>query len=281
MLFILTISVFLLAILLAWFLQKWLNLKFTTYKSEFETQATKNLSDMFLFLDSSQVWLASISMAVLVGLMFFALFSNFIVAGFCALFLLFSPQLIIKKLKAKRLNLIDKQLPDFLLALSGALRAGSSLQTALNSIVQYTPAPLQQELSLLLRQQRIGLALEQALNDLYTRVPTEGVSLIVSALRISMQSGGSLADTLETIANTLRARLHLLGRIKALTSQGRMQAWVMASLPIGLAAILYWLDPDSMQLLWTTGAGWLVIASIIFLEIIGMFFIKKIVNIKV
>lgn len=281
MLYVLVLSVFVLAVVMAWFIQKWLNLKLINYKNDFETQATKNLSELFLFLDSNQVWLASISMATFFGIVIFILFSNTFVAIICALFLLFSPQLIIKTLKKKRLNLIDKQLPDFLLALSGALRAGSSLQTALNSTAQYTPFPLKQELSLLIRQQRMGLSLEQALNDFYMRIPTEGVSLIVSALRISMQSGGSLAETLETIAHTLRARLHLLGRIKALTSQGRMQAWVMASLPIGLAAVLYWLEPDSMQLLWTTGAGWAVIILIAFLEFIGMFFIKKIVNITV
>lgn len=281
MIYLLVISIFMLAVVMAWFIQKWLNLKLTNYKNQFEIQATKNLSDMFLFLDSNQVWMASISMAIFIGLLCFLLFSNGVVAILCALFLLFSPQFIIKRLKHKRLVQIDKQLPDFLLALAGALRAGSSLQTSLNSIVQYMPTPLKQELALLLRQQRMGLALEQALNEFYIRVPTEGVSLIVSALRISMQSGGSLADTLETIASTLRSRLHLLGRIKAMTSQGKMQAWVMASLPIGMAAILYWLDPDSMRLLWSTTTGWVIILLIIFLEFIGMFFIKKIVNIKV
>lgn len=133
----------------------------------------------------------------------------------------------------------------------------------------------------MLREQRMGVSFEQALNNLYQRVPTESLSLIVSALNIAAQSGGNLAENLERISTTLRMRLHLLGRVRALTSQGRMQAWVMASLPLALAFVLHWLDPESMSALWHTPAGWAVLFLIVVLEASGIFFIRRIVQIDV
>src|SRR5699024_4415796 len=113
------------------------------------------------------------------------------------------------------------------------------------------------------------------------RLPIEGVRLLVSALRVSMHSGGSLAETLERLADTLRMRLQLQGRVRALTAQGRLQAGVMVALPLLLAAVLTWLSPDAMQALWTTPMGWGVLILIVFLEGLGLFCIRKIINIAI
>src|SRR3546814_14390565 len=84
----------------------------------------------------------------------------------------------------------------------------------------------------------MGVAFDDSRSGLYRRVPTEGAGLVVSSLKIAVQSGGNLAETLERIAATLRSRLHLLGRIRALTSQGPLQAWIMVCLPLLLALAL-------------------------------------------
>jgi tight adherence protein B len=165
--------------------------------------------------------------------------------------------------------------------LAGALRAGAGVQSALRHIVPQSPAPLAQEFGLMLREQRMGVSFEHALAALYRRMPTEGAALVVSCLTIAAQSGGSLAETLDGIADALRARLHLLGRIQALTSQGRMQAWVMAGLPFALALALSYLDPESMSALWGSPLGWAVLAVVGMLEFMGILFIRRIVNIDV
>src|SRR3546814_16451102 len=114
-------------------------------------------------------------------------------------------------------------------------------------MVGHAPVAVSQGFGRRLGQQRRGIGCEQALVDLYRRMPFEGTGLVVSALTIAAQSGGNLAETLESIAATLRARLRLLSRVQALTSQGRMQAWIMAGLPPVLAIVLPYLDPDSMR----------------------------------
>ncbi len=133
----------------------------------------------------------------------------------------------------------------------------------------------------MLQEQRMGLSFEAALSNLGARLPSQGTALVVSALRVAMHSGGNLSETLERIASTLRARLYMQGRIRALTSQGRMQAWVMAALPLLLALVLDYLDPDAMALLWHTPMGWAVMAVVLLLETGGMLLIRRIVAIDV
>jgi len=194
---------------------------------------------------------------------------------------LLAPQYGIRRLRARRLQRFDQQLPDLLQALSGALRAGAGVQPALRQIVAHSPAPLAQEFGLFLRELRMGVSFEQALANLYRRMPAEGTGLLVSSLSIAAQSGGSVAETLESIAVTLRARLQLMGRVHALTSQGRLQAWIMACLPLALAAVLHYLDQDAMRALWETPTGWAVLGAIVLMETAGIVFIRRIVNIQV
>jgi len=136
-------------------------------------------------------------------------------------------------------------------------------------------------MGLMLQEQRMGLSFDEALLMLGRRVPGEGTALMVSALRVALHSGGNLSETLEKTAATLRSRLYMQGRIQALTSQGRMQAWVMALLPLLLAVVLDQLDPEAMALLWHTPMGWATLAVILLLEVCGMLLIRRIVAIDV
>ncbi|HEY9460858.1 MAG TPA: type II secretion system F family protein [Paralcaligenes sp.] len=266
---------------LAWIAQDWANRAYQRYQTAFEKEAKARLSEFFLFFDPAQLWLVNVILCTCLVATIFVVSGAPWLAGCAGAMALVMPQYVIARMRRRRLAHFDEQLPDVLLALAGALRAGSGVQAALRHIVAQAPNPLAQEFGLMLREQRIGVSFEQALTELYVRVPTEGTGLIVSSLKIAVQSGGNLAETLERIAGTLRARLHLLGRVQALTSQGRLQAWVMAGLPFGLALVLDRLDPESMALLWSTPLGWAVIAVILGLELLGILFIRRIVDIQV
>ncbi|MBR8657804.1 type II secretion system F family protein, partial [Achromobacter sp. Marseille-Q0513] len=140
-------------------------------------------------------------------------------------------------------------------------------------------APLSQELGLLLREQRLGIPWDEALARLEQRVPSEATALTAAALRIATRSGGNLAEALDRIADTLRARSQLQARLRALTSQGRMQAWIVGALPVLLLAVLYQLEPAIMSLLWRTPAGWGVLALLVALEAAGVVLIRRIVRV--
>src|SRR6185312_17303522 len=138
-----------------------------------------------------------------------------------------------------------------------------------------------QEFGLMLREQRLGLGFQDALQKLRERMPTESCGLVVSALSIAAQTGGSLADTLEGIAQTLRARQHWLGRVRALTAQGRMPSHIMAGLPILLLLVLSRLEPEAMDRLWSTALGWAVLLLIFVLECLGTVWIRRVIAVEV
>ncbi|MBP6018824.1 MAG: type II secretion system F family protein [Burkholderiaceae bacterium] len=279
--FMYILSIFIFVFLSCWLLQRYLGKAYVRYQQAFTQAATSHLGEFFLFLDPAQLWVANVLAGVTIVVLTW-LFSGVVwlamTAGVLALIM---PQYTVSRYRRRRLQRFDEQLPDLLLALAGAMRSGSGMQAALRHIVAQSPAPLSQEFGLMLREQRMGVAADQALATLYQRMPTEGTGLVVSALTIAAQSGGGLAETLERIASTLQARLHLLGRIHALTSQGRMQAWVMSALPFVLALVLHYLDPLAMQALWQTPVGWVVIVVVLGLELTGVYFIRRIVNIQV
>ncbi|NYT61214.1 type II secretion system F family protein [Alcaligenaceae bacterium] len=277
--FLIPVVVF--ATISSWLLLRVISQAYERYRNAFKKEAVLRMSEFFLFLDPAQIWLANLMLCGFILLVAYLFSDSVWLAVLASGLVLIMPQYTLALLKRRRLQRFDEQLPDLLQALAGALRAGSGVQSALRHIVAQSPIPLAQEFGLVLREQRMGVSLEQALAGLYQRMPTEGTGLVVSSLKIAAQSGGGLAETLERIAATLRARLHLLGRVRALTSQGRMQAWVMAGLPLVLGAVLSQLDPESMQVLWQTPLGWMVMGVIAGLELVGIFFIRRIVNIQV
>ena len=165
--------------------------------------------------------------------------------------------------------------------MAGSLRAGASLQNSIELVVEETPAPLAQEFSLLLREQRLGLALEDSLRGMAQRLKTEDIDLFVSALSIAREVGGNLSETLDRLASSLRAKAVMEGKIRSLTSQGKLQGLIVGMLPIFLAGILYVMDPAAMMPLFTTLYGWGVMAVIAVMLFLGGLFIKKIVTIDV
>jgi tight adherence protein B len=165
--------------------------------------------------------------------------------------------------------------------LGSSLRAGTSLQIALDLAIRETPAPLSQELGVVVREQRLGLALEDALESMGARLKMEEIDLIVAALTIARDVGGNLAETLDRLANTLRAKAVMEGKIRALTSQGKLQGWIVGLLPIFLMLVLSHMQHDAMMPLFNTWIGWAVLGIIGVLEVIGFLMIRKIVSIDV
>ena len=267
--------------LLVWLGQIYGARAYTAYRRFLTAHAHRQLSDFFLFLNPVQLWsflcLLAAAVAVVVYVLAGTLFGSLAVGAL----VLAAPLHLLAYVRARRLARIDQQLPDFLMALAGALRSGVGLSTALRHIGDRTGAPLGQELGLLQREQRLGVSLQDSLLNLQRRVPTETLGLMVSALVIASQNGGSLGQLLEEMAATFRARLQLKGRIHALTAQGRLPAVIMASLPLLLGVALAWIDPDSMRGLWETPWGWGVLGLVLVLEGLGLVLIRRIVAIEV
>lgn len=251
------------------------------YRREFQIAANRNLSEMFLFIDPAKLFLANLMLLLLIFFLVLLLGGGPFLALLAATALGASPPLIYWVLRRRRLNKAVSQLPDALLSIATSLRSGMSLTQAMESMIRYQERPLAQELGLMLRELRLGVAYGEAMDNLYRRLPEVEVQLVTAAMKVSREIGGNLAETLERISDTLRKRLQTEGKIKSLTAQGKLQGLVMTSLPIFLIIALSEMEPRAMAYLFDAWYGWATIAVILILEAIGYHFIYKIVNIDV
>ena len=262
-------------------LQQTVGRVFKNWEERVKTDTTRKLQDFFLFIDPSALWSGNVVLSLLLAVITWALSGLWWLGVVLGLLVFVAPNWLVARMRRRRLAQFDGQLPAMLLALAGALRAGAGVQAAIGQITMQAAAPLSQEFGLVQRQQRLGISFEQSLDDLFARMPSESTGLLVSALKIATRSGGNLSEVLERIAQTLQARQQIQGRVRALTAQGKLQAWVMAGLPFLLMVVLNMLDPAAMSPLWFHPAGWTVLAIIVLLEALGIWLILKIVNIDI
>lgn len=251
------------------------------YRIRFTRETRFNLRELFVFIDPATLYAANIGAMLLAGMLVWlssgSIFFGLVVATFVALL----PRIVFKWLKQKRFERIEKQLPDALLMIAGGIKAGLTLTSAVRQVGIDLPRPLGQEFSLMQHEQRLGMSLDESLESLSHRVPLASVKLMVSAMRISSETGGGLAETLERTAHTLRSQQAVELKIRSLTAQGKLQAWVVGLLPVFLLFVLNRMEPAAMSMLWSTRIGWGTLAAVALLEFFGIWLIRKIVAIDV
>src|SRR5438105_8461447 len=234
-------SVFFFALLVLGVLQR----AFEQYKERYVVKSMNDLSDMFLFVEPGQILLLNISaLVVMAGLGFIiggAFFSALLgVAGF------FLPLGAIRYYRARRINRFNTQLVEALQQMANALRAGLTFTQALDQVGRESNAPLRQEFGLFTKEVKLGVPVEEALVNMANRVGSEDLELVATSTNIARQLGGNMAEMFETIAATIRERFRLEGKIQALTSQGKLQGLIVASLPLSIGLFFNWYRPDLM-----------------------------------
>ncbi|MBN8441743.1 MAG: type II secretion system F family protein [Thauera sp.] len=269
------------AALAAWIVIEMGTRWFERYRRRFTEHAHLSLRELFVFIDPGRLFVLSMITATGVGSGVWLL-TEMPVAGVAAgVILALAPRTAFRILRQRRLERYEQQLPDALLVIAGGLRAGVSLTLALQQVVRESRPPISQEFDLLLREQRLGVSIDDALDKLAQRIPLQAMTLVVSAMRIANETGGSLAEALERAATTVRSQLAMQAKIRALTAQGKLQAIVVGLLPLALLLILGRMEPDAMTLMWSTSIGWATLATIALLEFFGVLLIRRIVTIDV
>ncbi len=251
------------------------------YKETFTATASSNMSDMFMSFDANQMFMINLGAIVILPIITWLVTGDIpATLGMLAVIILL-PSIFYRSMRKQRLKRFEAQLPDGLVMISGAMRAGASLNIALESLVKEQPAPLSQEFELFLKEQRLGVEFEESLKKMEQRIPIPDFSMLVTALLINREVGGNLAETMETLGTTLRRKGMMEGKIQSLTAQGKLQGIVMTGLPILLGVLLNVIEPEAMSKLWTTTIGYMVLVVIVIMEMLGYFMISKITSIDV
>lgn len=270
-------AVFFFALLVLGVLQR----AFEKYKERYVTKSMNDLSDMFLFVDPGQILLLNIAMLILLAGLGW-LIQGWVLCVLMGVSGFFLPMGAVRYYRARRIDKFNAQLTEALQQMSNALRAGLTFQQAMEQIGRESMPPLRQEFGLFIKEIKLGVPVEEGLTNMAARVGSEDLELVATSTNIARQLGGNMAEMFETIAATIRERFRLEGKIRSITSQGKMQGWIVSSLPVGIAFFMATYHADLWDPMFVhTIYGYVVVIGILLLEIVGFLLIRRIVNIDV
>jgi tight adherence protein B len=191
------------------------------------------------------------------------------------------PRRVLTIMHRRRIKKFVLQMIDGLSLMSNGLRSGLNVPQALQIVTEELPNPISQEFALVLSQNKLGVTLEDAMSNLSVRMPADDIEMFTTSVNILKETGGNLAETFDTISNTIRERIKVESKISAMVSQGVMQGVIVVLMPFALAGVLYAVDPERISPMFTTIPGWALLLLMMSLQFLGGFTIWKIVQIKV
>jgi tight adherence protein B len=210
----------------------------------------------------------------------FAILLPFLHSG-AALVASLLPLLYVRWKRRRRLRRMEQQLPDTLDLIGRAMRAGHALPSALQMAGQEMADPIAREFRITHDEINFGVSMQQALANLSERVPITDVRYFVVAVLIQREAGGNLTEVLDNLAQLIRNRLKFHAKIKVLTTEGRLSAWVLGLLPFFMAALLFFANHDFIAILWTDPAGIQIANIVLGMMAVGALWLYKLIQIRV
>ncbi|MCM5572078.1 type II secretion system F family protein [Burkholderiaceae bacterium FT117] len=191
------------------------------------------------------------------------------------------PLLVVVNLRSRRLHKFDEQLPDALDLLSRALRAGHAFPSAMQMVATEAADPIATEFQITFEEINYGVSVGDAMLNLATRVPSIDLRYFVISVLLQRETGGNLSELLDNLATLIRERFKLLGKIRVLSAEGKLSAYILIGLPFVTAGMIFLVNPKFMSVLWTDPAGLNLVFAAIVAMIVGAFWMWRIVKIRV
>ena len=230
----------------------------------------------------SRLLLSCAAFAAAAGVfMLYGLHQAFWMAGFVGAAAGAVPLLYVSHRRRRRLGKFERQLPEALDLITRALRAGHAFSSALQMVGEEMAEPIAGEFRTVHDEVNFGVALQRALMNLSTRVPLTDLRYFIVSVLIQRESGGNLTEVLGNLSRLIRERLKLLAKVKVLSSEGRLSAWILGVMPFGLAGAMFLVNPEFMSPLWTDPIGISIIKYMLMLMAFGILVLLKIIKIRV
>lgn len=214
-------------------------------KSKFGDRIASNLAQADIKLRPAEYVSAMVIASFLLGFFAWAIGGQEVISALIGAVLgSMAPRIYMRKQQTKRLVTFGNQLPDMLNLVVNGLKAGYSTIQALDSVSKELPAPLSVEFGRVVKEMQLGIGIEDALNNLHRRIPSDDLDLIITAINVQREVGGNLAEILDTISYTIRERIKIKGEIKVLVSQVIYSGRFLAMLPLILMGLLWFANRD-------------------------------------
>ncbi|MBJ94303.1 MAG: hypothetical protein CMP23_07455 [Rickettsiales bacterium] len=279
------LALFTLAIAAIVFLLSWLNgpmaIKgFKRFERRYLERLNAALDAIFSRVDPKQFFYIHMAFSAFIFLFFTSTIG--VLNAFLAVILVgMFPWLLLARRQRFRRAAMEEMLPDALISMGNSLRAGLTLPQSIAILVENTDAPVNEEFGLLLKEHKLGLTLDEAMNNMSERVQSKNLDLVVTSIQVARGTGGNLPEVFEDTAHAIREITRLEAKISTMTAQGKMQAIVLGGLPVFIAGAIYQVDPAMISPLWEDPYGWIILFFIAIFMIVGIFMIRKIVTVDV
>jgi tight adherence protein B len=246
----------------------------------------EKLGLMFIEVTPNRVLTVMVLTSVVPAVLIFILIMpNLIPASILALVIAISmwfvPKAIVDMKFASRVELFNTQMVDGLGLMANGMKSGLSIIQAIGMVKNEMPNPFSQELDYVLKQNQLGISVEEAFQNLAKRIGSEDVNMFVTAIIILKETGGNLAETFETIVFVIRERIKVEKKISAMMRQNLAQGAIVASMPFALMAMFYFSDEGFLMPMFREPIGWAMLAFAFMLWAAGVVMIYKVVQIKV
>ncbi len=250
-----------------------------------QTPALRALELLLLRAGSTMqvAWLLGLMTALAVVGLLLGLLAN-VGSGFALLLAalgLAAPMLWLQWQASRRRARFEAQFPEALDFIARSLRAGHGLMAGIGMVASELSDPVAREFGIVFEETHFGMSPGEALARMAARVDSRDLDFFVVAVAIQRETGGNLAELLTGLADTVRERIKLAGKVRALSSEGRLSGVLMTVLPFVLGAILTAINPDYMSLLWTTPEGRQTVAVMLVMMLVGSVWIQMLVRIRV
>ena len=203
------------------------------------------------------------------------------ISGLTSAFLAVMPLLYVNHQRSKRLIKFEKQLPEALDLMTRALRSGHAFSSALQMVGDEMADPIAGEFRIVHDEVNFGVALQQALTNLSERIPLTDLRYFIVSVLIQRESGGNLTEVLGNLSRLIRERLKLLSKVRVLSSEGRLSAWILGLMPFALAGAMNLVNHEFMSPLWNDPIGISIIQYMLILMFFGVLILRKIIKIRV
>ncbi len=263
----------------------------TRYRERYTAETAIEYEDVLMQMPTAKIFDLSLALAALaafagigalcVGSASPSIGKIVLVGGAAAAVAFPAPRLYLRFLKKQRLDKFNEQLEDALLSISGSLKAGFSIAQALDVIANENRRPISFEFSVLTQELRLGVNFDEALRKMSARVGSQDFELVSMAIITARQTGGELTGVLERLASVIRERSRISQKLRALTAQGRLQAYLIGIMPFALLFAMCYIAPDLMDLFFDSIIGYLLVGAVIVLDVIGFLVIRKITTIDI
>lgn len=263
----------------------------TRYRENYIKEAAVELDDVLLQMPPGRILDVSLAISgfcffVVVGI--YAISSTewswtkpLILGTIAALFAFPAPRLYLKLLHKHRMVKFNEQLEDALSSMSSSIKAGFSINQAMETVAEENKRPISFEFSLLVQELRLGVPLEKALENMVARLDSPDLELVATALITARQTGGELTQILDRLAAVIRERMRIANKLRSMTAQGRLQAIIIGIMPFALMFAMAHVAPDTMRIFFNSTIGIIAIIVVVILDVVGFLVIKKITTIDV